>query len=108
MQSANQVPLRPYPARGVRQCRRQYWDPEGLTLAEYLRSPARGYKDLRKLEVGGIQALATGPVNDDFGRFIDEQVYLLHRGKIYSITAYAVDGCPKEFERVLSTFEFTK
>ena len=88
-------------------------EPEGLSLAEYLRSPARGYNDLRELRVGGVQAFATGPVdNDDSGwlisaRFIDEQVHLLKGGKVYTITSYTVDSCPNEFEQVLATFEFT-
>ncbi|HLA11035.1 MAG TPA: hypothetical protein VJ023_10625 [Pyrinomonadaceae bacterium] len=84
-------------------------DPEGLPLSEYLRAPARGaYKDLRELRVGGVQAFATGPVRDDYGRYIDEQVHVLHRGKVYNITTYAVDARPKEFEKILTTFEFTK
>jgi hypothetical protein len=83
-------------------------DTEGLELIDYLRSPARGYKELKEVRIGGVQAFATGPVNDHFGRFIDEQVHLLHGGKIYSITAYAVDSCPTDFERILTTFEFTR
>ena len=88
-------------------------EPEGLPLTEYLRSPARGYNDLRELRVGGVQAFATGPVDGDTGwliseRFIDEQVHLLHGGKVYTITSYAIDGCPGEFEKVLATFELTK
>lgn len=83
-------------------------DAEGLPLAEYLRAPARGYKDLRGLRAGGVQAFATGPVGDHSGRFIDEQVHLLEGGKVYTVIAYAADACPKEFERVLTSFEFTK
>jgi hypothetical protein len=83
-------------------------DPEGLSLPEYLRSPARGYRNLRELRVDGVQAFATGPVEDHSGRFIDEQIHLLREGKVYIITAYAVDTCPQEFERVLTTFKFTK
>jgi hypothetical protein len=83
-------------------------DPEGLELSEYLRSPARGYKDLREVRIAGVKGLATGPVYGDFGRFIDEQVHVLRGGKLYSITAYAVDSCPADFERILTTFEFTR
>ena len=83
-------------------------DPEGLPLAEYLRAPARGYKDLRALRAGGVQAFATGPVDEHSGRFINEQVHLLKGGKVYTVIAYAVDACPKEFERVLASFEFTR
>lgn len=57
-------------------------DTEGLQLAEYLRSPAMGYKDLKERRVGDAQGFATGPVEGDFGRFksgrfIDEQVHFL-------------------------------
>jgi hypothetical protein len=83
-------------------------DPEGLELIDYLRSPARGYKELRELRIAGVEGFATGPVYGDFGRFIDEQVHVLRGGKIYSITAYAVDSCPKDFERILTTFEFIR
>lgn len=88
-------------------------DPEGLPLEAYLQSSARGYKVVRELRVGGVQAVGTGPVDSDqgwiiSGRFIDDQVHILRGGKIYTITSYALDGCPTEFEQVLSTFEFTK
>ena len=83
-------------------------DPEGLELSDYLQSPARGYKNLREVQIGGVKALATGPVGGNFGRFIDEQVHILRGGRVYVITAYAVDSCPTDFERVLTTFEFTK
>ena len=86
----------------------QIRDPEGLPLADYLRSPARAYRNLRELRVGGVQAYATGPVEDDFGKFMDEQVHVLRGGKVYNIVAYAVDSSPKEFEEVLKSFEFTK
>lgn len=75
-------------------------DSEGLSLQEYLRSPARGYKDLRKLRVGGVEALAAGPVEDDRGKFIDEQVYMLRGHRVYVIIAYAVDSRPEVFEQV--------
>ena|SRR5687767_3390721 len=83
-------------------------DLKGLELSEYLRSPAHGYKELREVRIAGVQAFATGPVNDHFGRFIDEQVHVLRGGRLYSITAYAVDSCPTDFERILTTFEFTR
>lgn len=112
MQPADKIPVRSYPevyaTVGV-----TISEPEGLSLAEYLQSPARGYNDLRELQVGGVQAFATGPVDDDYSgwlisaRFIDEQVHLLKGGKVYTITSYAVDGCPNELEQVLATFEFT-
>ena len=83
-------------------------DPGGLELIDYLRSPAHGHKEFREVRIAGVQGFATGHVDDDFGIFIDEQVHLLHGGKIYSITAYAVDSCPTDFERILTTFEFTR
>ena len=83
-------------------------DPEGLSLSDYLRSPARGYKELREVRIAGVQALATGPVDGDFGRFIDERVHVMREGKIYSITAYNIDSCPTDFERILTTFEFPR
>lgn len=83
-------------------------DLEGQELSDYLRSPASGYKELKEVRIAGVQAFATGPVNDDFGRFIDEQVHVLRGGKLYTITASAADSCPTDFERILTTFEFTR
>jgi hypothetical protein len=88
-------------------------DSEGFSLTNYLRSPARAYKDLRELRVAGVQAFATGPVDDHSGRnrydrFIDEQVHFAHGGKVYTIISYSVDSSRKEFEEVLMSFEFLK
>jgi hypothetical protein len=86
---------------------------EGVSLTDYLRSPARAYKDLRELRVAGVQAFATGPVDDHSGRnlydrFIDEQVHFAHGGKVYTIISYTVDSSRKEFEEILMSFEFLK
>ncbi|MGH9907542.1 MAG: hypothetical protein ACRD8U_18385 [Pyrinomonadaceae bacterium] len=67
---------------------------------------------MKKLRVGDLETFATGPVDHSgrfiSSRFIDEQVHVLQKGKVYNITAYAVDSCPEDFEQILTTFEFTK